>query len=68
MKVSIDQTKCVVCMSCVAMCPEVFEMTEEGKVDIVAQYAGIEITDETLQQKIRDSANACPATAIVIEE
>ena len=68
MKVSIDESKCVICMSCVAMCPEVFEMTAEGKIGIVAAYQGVDIIDEVLQQKVRDSSGACPAMAIVIEE
>jgi ferredoxin len=68
MKVSIDNSKCVVCMSCIAMCPEVFEMKENGTIGIVPAYDGVDITDEVLQQKVRDASGACPAMAIVIEE
>jgi ferredoxin len=68
MKVSIDQSKCAMCASCVAICPEVFEMTDDGRIDVKAEYQGVEITDTDLQQKVRDAFDACPATAIVIEE
>lgn len=68
MKVSIDKTKCVVCGSCVAICPEVFEMRDDGVVDVKVEYQGVDITDPELQEKVRQAADACPATAIVIEE
>lgn len=68
MKVSIDKSKCAMCMSCVAICPEVFELTPEGIVDIKAEYKGKDITDEALIAKIREAAMGCPSIAVVIEE
>jgi ferredoxin len=68
MKVSIDKSKCAICGTCVALCPEVFEITPEGIVDIKAEYQGVDITDEELQNKVREAAGACPSTAVVIEE
>lgn len=68
MKVSIDKTKCAVCMSCVGICPEVFEVTPEGIVDVKQEYQGKDITDEALVKKVREAAMNCPATAIVIEK
>lgn len=68
MKVSIDHTKCVVCGSCVAICPEVFEMKDDGTVDVKAEYQGVDITDAELVEKVKQAMMACPATAIVIEE
>lgn len=68
MKVSIDKTKCIMCGSCVAICPEVFEMKDDGSVDVKEQYQGVEITDEAIKAKVQEAADACPATAIVVEE
>jgi ferredoxin len=68
MKVSIDKTKCAVCWSCVAICPEVFEMRDDGVVDVKPEYQGVDITDPELQEKVRQAFDACPAMAIVIEE
>ncbi len=68
MKVSIDKTKCAVCGSCVAICPEVFEIRDDGVVDVKAEYQGVDITDPVLQDKIRQAVDACPAMAIVVEE
>ncbi len=66
MKVSIDQTKCVACGSCVAICPEVFEMKEDGKVDVKKELKGKDIPKE-LESKVQEAHDMCPATAIVIE-
>jgi ferredoxin len=67
MKVSIDQTKCVVCASCVAVCPEVFEMKDDGTVDVKAEFHGVDVPTE-LEAKVKDAQSMCPASAIVIEE
>ena len=67
MKVSIDQTKCVACGSCVAICPEVFEMKEDGTVDVKKEYQGKDIPNE-LEEKVQEAHDMCPATAIVIEK
>jgi len=68
MKVRIDQEKCVVCFSCVAICPEVFEGKDDGTVDVKDEYKGKDITDAELQEKVREAVSACPSGAIVIEE
>lgn len=68
MKVSIDQEKCSVCATCVAIAPEVFEMKDDGSVNVKDEYMGKEITDEALQEKVREAASSCPSMAIVVEE
>ncbi|HRY74178.1 ferredoxin [Candidatus Dojkabacteria bacterium] len=67
MKVSIDKTKCIMCGSCVAICPEVFEMKDDGSVDVKDQYKGVDIQDPILVEKVKQAQLACPATAIVTE-
>ncbi|MDY0097517.1 MAG: ferredoxin [Candidatus Dojkabacteria bacterium] len=67
MKVSIDQSLCIACGSCVAICPEVFEMKEDGTVDVKSEWKGKEIPVE-LQAKVQEAHDVCPVTAIVIEE
>lgn len=67
MKVRIDPDKCTMCMSCVAICPEVFEMNESGVVDVKSEYKGVDITDEELAAKVKDAAEACPTMAIIVE-
>lgn len=67
MKVSIDPSKCIACGSCVAICPEVFEMKEDGTVSVKAEFKGKDIPKE-LESKVREAFDTCPSTAIVIEE
>ncbi len=68
MKVSIDKEKCGMCGTCVAICPEVFEMKDDGSVDVKDSYKGVDITDEAIVAKVKEAADSCPSTAIVIEE
>ncbi len=67
MKVSIDHSKCVSCGSCVAICPEVFEMKEDGTVNVKDEFKEKNIPKE-LESKAREAHDMCPATAIVIVE
>jgi ferredoxin len=67
MKVSIDQEKCVVCASCVAVCPEVFEMKDDGSVDVKEEQKGKDIPQE-LEEKVKEAKDMCPAEAIVVTE
>jgi ferredoxin len=66
MKVSVDQSKCMSCGSCVAICSEVFEMKEDGSVDVKAELKGKDIPKE-LESKVVEARDICPSTAIVIE-
>jgi ferredoxin len=66
MKVKIDQEKCVVCASCVAVCPEVFEMKDDGSVDVKEEYKGKDLPQE-LEEKVKEARDMCPAEAILTE-
>ncbi len=68
MKVVLDKEKCVLCFSCVAICPEVFEGKDDDSVDVKDEYKGVDITDPELQAKVREAAAACPTIAIAVEE
>lgn len=67
MKTHIDQEKCTVCASCVAVCPEVFEMKEDGSVGVKDEFKGKDIPEE-LHDKVREAKNMCPTGAVVVEE
>jgi ferredoxin len=58
----VDKEKCIGCGSCVAICPEVYEIETDGKAGAKAgvdceQYAG----------KVNEAKDACPAMAISVE-
>jgi ferredoxin len=67
MKDHIDQEKCTVCASCVAVCPEVFEMKEDGSVGVKDEFKDKDIPEE-LHDKVREAKNMCPTGAVVVEE
>ena len=64
MKVSIDETKCIMCGSCVAICPEVFEMKDDEKVDVKNDG---EVAQED-SEKVKEAQTNCPTTAIEVKE
>jgi len=50
------------------ICPEVFEMKDDGSVDVKDQYKDVDIQDGVIVEKVKQAQSACPATAIVTEE
>jgi ferredoxin len=67
MKVSIDKDKCIISATCVAVCPEVFEMTDEDTVDVKEEFKGKDIPKD-LEEKVKEAQSMCPSSAIVIEQ
>jgi len=59
MKVSIDKEKCSI--------PEVFEMKDDGTVDVKDEYKGKDVPKE-LEPKVKEAQSICPSSAIMIEE
>ena len=57
--VKINQEKCVGCGLCVSLCPEVFELGENGKIK-VKEGADLEKNKEGIQE----AKENCPARAI----
>ena len=55
----IDQETCIGCGTCPGICPEVFEMAEDGKA-VVKTDADFEANKE----KIAEAISSCPVQAI----
>ena len=58
MSIKVDPNLCIGCGTCVAMCPDVFQMNSEAKAEAISQ----ENTDCA-----KRAAEACPAQAIIVE-
>jgi len=63
-KVTVDQDACIGDAICASICPDVFEMNDEGKS--VAKVEVIE--DEELYNCAKEAAESCPVSCIYIEE
>ncbi|MCR4434757.1 MAG: ferredoxin [Clostridiales bacterium] len=62
MKARVDREKCIGCGLCTNICPEVFELDEEG----LARVKVSEIP-ESSAEAAGEAADSCPAEAISIE-
>ncbi len=62
MKVSIDKETCIGCGSCVAVCPDCFEMGEDNKPIL---KGGGETCDDPCVKEVEE---ICPVDAIKVEE
>ncbi|MBW8039959.1 MAG: ferredoxin [Planctomycetes bacterium] len=63
MKVCVDSELCDGCGPCVDICPEAFELDEDGIAVVV-----FEEVPEELQEACREAADSCPTEAIIIED
>lgn len=58
----IDRAKCIGCGACVAVCPSVFDMDDEGLAIVIANP--VPAGDE---ESAQEAADGCPVEAITIE-
>lgn len=61
MTVKIDRDACIGCGLCEGICPEVFKMDDENIAVVIAQ------PDAATEDKAKEAAESCPASAITIE-
>jgi ferredoxin len=63
MKVKVDKDLCLGCGICPDICPEVFEMEDDGKA-----VTKIDEIPPEAENSCRDAAQQCPAEAIKIQD
>lgn len=61
-KISLDQNKCIGCNTCPIMDPETFEM------DTTIYKAKVKKQPEEITDTIKSAIEACPVSAITIEQ
>ncbi len=62
MKAFVDREGCIGCTLCASICPEVFEMKDDGKA--MSIDSEIPKNDE---KKAVDAAQSCPVSVITVE-
>lgn len=62
MKSYVDKDTCIGCGLCPTICPQVFEMDDDGKA-----VAADEEISETLIDSAREAEESCPVAAITVE-
>ena len=60
MKISIEREGCISCGLCVATCPEVFTIADDGLAE------AIETPSAEYVEKIKEAAENCPTSVIKI--
>jgi ferredoxin len=62
LKTKVDQDTCIGCGLCPSICPEVYEMRDDGKAHTIAE----EVPDG-LDDQVQEAADSCPVSAITVE-
>ena len=63
MKPKIIHDECIGDGICEEICPEVFELRDDGLAYVIEEEPGDELND-----KIEEAVEECPTSAIIIEE
>ena len=62
MKPIVDANLCIGCGTCASLCPEVFQIGDDGKAHVI----GDNFIDK--KEAIQEEAKACPVSAISVAE
>jgi len=69
MKPAVDASKCISCGQCVAICPEVFFMGDDGISNVKYEDSeGNPIDFSLYENSIKEAIGGCPAQAIYDDE
>jgi ferredoxin len=61
MKAYVDKDLCISCGLCPSICPEVFEMEDDGKAGVVTDEVPKEVEDSA-----KEAEGSCPTSAITV--
>lgn len=63
MKVKVDKDSCIGCGACAAICPEIFDLDDDGLSEVKTE----EVKNNNIDD-VKDAVDSCPTGAIEIEE
>ncbi|HML38241.1 MAG TPA: ferredoxin [Bacillota bacterium] len=62
MKASIDRSGCIGCGLCPSICPEVFQMADDGLAEVIT-----EDVPSGAEDSAKEAAESCPVSVITVE-
>lgn len=62
MKASIDRSGCIGCGLCPTVCPEVFQMADDGLAEVI-----VEVVPSDAEGTAEEARDSCPVEVITIE-
>ncbi len=62
MKAEIDRSGCIACGLCAELCPDVFNMADDGLAEVISEI------EESVQESAIEARDSCPVSVISIEE
>ncbi|QJA09761.1 ferredoxin [Romboutsia sp. CE17] len=62
MKAFVDKDTCIGCGACTGICPEIFDMDDDGLAVAVAEEISADLVDAA-----NDAQDSCPVSAITVE-
>lgn len=62
MKATVDKDTCIACGLCPSICPECFEIGDDGKAGFIVDEAPSGSEDE-----VKEAAESCPVSAISVD-
>ena len=63
MKVEVDYSRCIGAGTCVEICPDVFELRDDGLAQVKQSNP-----NDGLSDAVKEAVEECPTAAILIEE
>ncbi|MFU0824160.1 ferredoxin [Clostridium sp.] len=63
MKAFVDQDTCIGCGLCPSICPDVFDMGDDGKAHAIVDEVPGDVEDSAVEAQ-----ESCPVSAIKVEE
>ena len=62
MKATIDRDNCIGCGLCASVCPDVFEMSDDGKAKVIVQ-----VIPQQFEACANEAKDQCPVSVITVE-
>ncbi len=62
-KVVVDRDACIGDGICASLCPDVFELDDEGKSKVIK-----EIIEDDLYDCVKEAVDSCPVSCITMEQ